>query len=84
MRDGHHVVQEGLQLEHALLNEVQVLVVRELLHGLVWQGRQHVAQVVPLHVLLDLRIQLSELAKASGNQWKYSILQLKLYKKHTY
>ena len=65
VRDGVHIDQKPLQFEAPVLDEGQVRVVCKLLQGLLGQRREHVAQVVALHVLLDLRVQLGELAEAS-------------------
>lgn len=64
MRDGGHGHHEALQLKAAVLDEGWIAVVGELLGWLVGHLREHVAQVVALHVLLDLRVQLHKLAEA--------------------
>lgn len=68
MGDGGHGDHEPLQLEAAVLNKGGVAVVGELLRRFLWHLRQHVAQVVALHVLLDLRVQLHELTEPPGDQ----------------
>ena len=41
--------------------------VSEVLQGFVGQGREHIAQVMAFHILLYLRVELSELAETSGD-----------------
>ena len=67
MRNSHHIGDESLQFENAILNKSEVFVVSEVLQGFVGQGRKHIAQVMAFHILLYLRVEFSELAESSGD-----------------
>lgn len=66
MRNRSHRYQKPLQFDAPVLDERRVVVVRELLHWLLGQRRKHVAQMVALHVLFDLRVEFGKLAETSG------------------